>query len=198
MQLVTHMQSLKRIITFCSGGRGSNTLSSTLESHQPQHPQIHERFNELNARYIIERQFFFRAIISATPEPCITIVQVSPGAITAPSPSHHDHRPTALQSRLVTFLFAPRDLSYSPKLDEKKPTLRGNSGSLPLVFSQLRPGRAPTSKPSRHWGLDAGAPQRSTLFPFVAATLRTIKRVAKSERRERGWLNVHPSDGRYG
>lgn len=40
---------------------------------------------------------------------------------------------------------------------------------------------------SRHWGLDAGAPQRATLFPFVAERLHcAVGRVAEPERREEG------------
>lgn len=153
---------MNRIITLRSGGRGSNTFSNTLESHQLQHPQIHERFNELNARYIIERQFFFALLYPLRP----SLASSSFKFHLERSPHLHLRTMTMIENRVTIsacylLVRAARSLSLAETRREKAhvtreqrqstacflPTASGSSTYLAESSLGTRRRRAATSNP---------------------------------------------------
>lgn len=192
-----------RIITLRSDSERSDTLSS---AHLTRISTRGTRrstkgFNDLNMRRIIERQFFFRVIISSAPELRVIIVQsLTSGDHRAPSPSRHDHRENhAMISDLVRPSFSPRDLSHSPKLDREKSTLRGNGGLPAACF-------LPTASGSSTYlaGVvigDSTQARRNEQPSFPSSQrlhVRSEGWPSRNGEREGGWLNVHPSDRRHG
>lgn len=139
----------------------------------PRHSQAHSNrinlntrrstkgFNEPNARRIIERQFFFRAIISAAPKPRVTIVQVSPRGddrrdfTFAPRPPRYDLGSVSPSPRRSLSLAETTRRGKSHVTRERRaacrlcflPTASGSSTYLAESSLRTRRRRAATSNP---------------------------------------------------
>lgn len=171
--------------------RASSSAVITLEMmHSNQLPRqllwFTKEFNELVARRIIERQFFFTLLYPLRPSfVSLSFVQYHLVDISVLGTRHalQLHRTCIVSSR-----FSLTDLPICRDSTRKGPTLPGEQQAARRLFSpKLRPRVEHLPSRVRHWGLGAGASQPATLIPSVAAIPRAIER--GWPRGKEGWIH---------